>query len=115
MGDDWALDDSDRAVLARPEMAAVIREATADLVRAGVWGWVDDDLAFVTPWGFDVAEIEVPIEVRYGARDVLTPAGHGAWLARNVPGAVVVVEEAEGHMGDPDKVTERMRWLVAGE
>ena len=115
LGDDWDLDEADRAVMARPDMAVVFREATEDLVRGGIWGWVDDDLAFVKPWGFELSEIAVPVEVRYGARDVLVPAAHGAWLGRNVPGALVVVEDGEGHMGDPDKVTERMRWLVTGD
>lgn len=112
---DFALDEADAAVLARPDQAAVIVESTEDLVRGGIWGWVDDDLAFTRPWGFDVAEITVPVEIRYGLRDVLVPAAHGAWLARNVPGAIVVVEEDEGHMGDPDKVVELVRWLVTGE
>jgi pimeloyl-ACP methyl ester carboxylesterase len=115
LGDDWGLDDADRAVMSRPDMGAVIQESTADLVRGGVWGWVDDDLAFMRPWGFDIAEISVPVEVRYGSKDVLVPAAHGAWLGRNVPGATVVVEEDEGHLGDPDKVVARMRWLVTGE
>jgi pimeloyl-ACP methyl ester carboxylesterase len=115
LGDDWALDEADRAVMSRTDLGEMIRESTEDIVRGGVWGWVDDDLAFVKPWGFDISEITVPVEVRYGARDVLVPAAHGAWLGRNVPGAVVVVEEAEGHLGDPDKVVERMRWLVTGE
>lgn len=114
LGDDWGLDEADRAVMARPDMAEMIRESTADLVRGGIWGWVDDDLAFVRPWGFDVAEIRVPVEVRYGAKDVLVPAAHGAWLGRHVPGASVVVEQEQGHLGDPDTVVERMRWLVTG-
>ena len=96
-------------------MADVIRESTDDLVRGGVWGWVDDDLAFTKPWGFDLSEISVPVQVRYGARDVLVPAAHGAWLGRNVPGATVVVEQDQGHMGDPDSVVERTRWLVTGQ
>jgi pimeloyl-ACP methyl ester carboxylesterase len=115
LGDDWALDEADRAVMGRSDMGEMIRESTEDILRGGVWGWVDDDLAFVKPWGFDLSEITVPVEVRYGARDVLVPAAHGAWLGRNVPGAVVVVEQAQGHLGDPDQVIERMRWLVTGE
>lgn len=115
LGDDWKLDQADRAVLGRPDMGEMIRESTEDLVRGGVWGWVDDDLAFLKPWGFELSEITVPVEVRYGARDVLVPAAHGAWLGRNVPGAIVVVEAAEGHLGNPDKLVERMRWLVTGE
>lgn len=115
LGDDWALDDADRAVLSRADLAAVIRESTEDLVRGGVWGWVDDDLVFTKPWGFDLAEITVPVQVRYGAKDVLVPAAHGAWLGRNVPGAEIVVEDGEGHLGDPDKVVAETRWLVTGE
>ena len=115
LGDDWELDEADRSILARADMAAVIQEATADLLRGGVWGWVDDDIAFTRPWGFDVAEITVPVEIRYGSKDVLVPAAHGAWLGRHVPGATVVVEEDKGHMGNPDEVVGLMRWLVTGE
>ncbi len=115
LGDDWTLDEADRAVLGRPEMAAVIRETTADLARGGVWGWVDDDLAFTRPWGFDLAEIAAQVQVRYGAKDVLVPAAHGAWLARHVPGAEVVINDGEGHLRDPDAVVSDIRWLVTGE
>ena len=111
---DYEIDDADRAVLARDDMAAVAREFTDDLGRGGYWGWVDDDLAFTRPWGFDVAEITVPVEVRYGAKDTLVPVGHGRWLAAHVPGATEEVEEDEGHMGDPDEVGRLMRWLVTG-
>lgn len=114
LGDDWSLDDADRAVLSRPDFAVVIRESTEDLDRGGVWGWVDDDVAFTKPWGFELAEIAVPVQVRYGSKDVLVPAAHGAWLGAHIPGAQVVVEDAEGHMGDPDKVVEDTRWLVTG-
>ena len=51
-----------------------------------MWGLVDDDLAFLSPWGFDVSEIRVPIRVIYGESDVLVPKRHGEWLAENVPG-----------------------------
>lgn len=115
LGDDWGLDEADRAVLGRPDVGGVIQEATADLARGGVWGWVDDDLAFTRPWGFDVTEICVPVEIRYGVRDVLVPAAHGHWLARHVPGARAVVDTAAGHMADPDAILERLRWLVHGD
>jgi pimeloyl-ACP methyl ester carboxylesterase len=80
---------------------------------AGVWGWVDDDLAFLTGWGFDLDEIRVPITIRYGAQDVLVPASHGAWLASHVPGARVVVHAEGGHLSDPDTQVEELRALVA--
>jgi pimeloyl-ACP methyl ester carboxylesterase len=109
------LSAADRAVLQREDLAQVIREATEDLARGGPWGWVDDDLVFVRPWGFDISEIRVPVEVRYGLTDVLVPAAHGEWLAAHVPNATVVAEADEGHMGDIDKVVEMTRWLVTGD
>ena len=108
------LPESDRAVLARPDFAQVIREETDEETRQGVWGWVDDDLAHIHPWGFDLATIRVPTAVWYGLDDVLVPAAHGAWLARNVPGAVVRAQQG-GHMGDPDRhVVELYGWLIDG-
>ena len=115
LGEAWDVDEADRAVLARPDVGAVIREATADLVAGGHWGWVDDDLAFIAPWGFELSAIRVPVEVRYGVKDVLVPAAHGAWLGRHVPGARVVVESGEGHLTDPDRLVEQMRWVVHGD
>jgi pimeloyl-ACP methyl ester carboxylesterase len=80
-----------------------MRESVAEECRLGVGGWVDDDLAFITPWGFDVSELRVPVEVRYGATDVLVPAAHGDWLAAHVPGATVQKDGARGHMSSPDE------------
>jgi pimeloyl-ACP methyl ester carboxylesterase len=55
----------------------------------------------------------VPTEIRYGAKDVLVPAAHGAWLAAHVLGAQVFVEEAAGHLADPEKILELLRRLVS--
>jgi pimeloyl-ACP methyl ester carboxylesterase len=112
IGDEWDLPESDRAELARPERQDIIRQQVDEAFRHGVWGWVDDDLCFLQPWGFDIAEIRVPTRVIYGATDVLVPRGHGEWLARNVPEAEVIIEEDHGHIPDPDLVVERYGWLV---
>ena len=112
LDDDWQLSDSDRAVLADVEVQKMIREMVTEAFRSDVSGWVDDDLCFARPWGFDVAQIRVPTRVVYGIDDVLVPARHGEWLARHVPNAEVVVEEHRGHLPDRELVTERFGWLV---
>jgi pimeloyl-ACP methyl ester carboxylesterase len=112
LGDDWDLSDADRSELARPERHQVTRENIGEAFRQGVWGWVDDDLAWMRPWGFDVGEIRVPTRVIYGLTDVLVPAAHGEWLARNVPGAEVVAETERGHLPSPELVAEHYAWLV---
>jgi pimeloyl-ACP methyl ester carboxylesterase len=113
--DDYDLSDSDRAQLARPEVMQIVREAAAEWAFNGVGGWVDDDLAFTRPWGFDVSNIAVPVLIIYGSTDVLVPSAHGRWLAAHVPGCIVKTEEG-GHLGvDPEtEITENARWLQEG-
>ena len=112
LSDDWQLADADRQILDRHDVQKVMVEAKREALRPGVWGWVDDDLAFLEPWGFDVDEIQVPITVRYGSQDVMVPPTHGAWLAAHIPGADVVVDAGEGHLPVPEAVLERMVALV---
>ena len=114
--ENFDLSESDRAQLRRPELAQVIRESVHEEAANGVWGWVDDDLAFLEPWGFAVDAIRTPALVRYGRGDVLVPEAHGAWLAANVPGCVVKVDEGSGHLGsDPvTEIEENMTWLRTG-
>jgi pimeloyl-ACP methyl ester carboxylesterase len=112
LGDEWELSEADRTQLARAELHDVIRQDVNEALRTGVWGWVDDMLAIVKPWGFDVGEIRVPTRVIYGVSDVLVPVQHGEWLAQNVPSAEVVIEEDLGHMGSPELVLERVGWLL---
>lgn len=113
---DFELSDSDRAELQRPERMQIIRESIAEQAATGVDGWVDDDLATLAPWGFDVGQIGVPVLVRYGATDVLVPPAHGEWLAAHVSGCVVKVDGDAGHLGsDPvEEIAEHMRWLRDG-
>jgi pimeloyl-ACP methyl ester carboxylesterase len=113
--DGFELAESDRQALARPEMMQISRESIPELGVNGVWGWVDDDLAFVRPWGFELAEITVPTLVWYGSGDVLVPEAHGQWLAAHVPGCIVKVD-GSGHLGsDPEReITQNLLWLRDG-
>jgi pimeloyl-ACP methyl ester carboxylesterase len=104
--------EADRAVIASPEQHEMTRRMLTEAFRPGVWGYVDDALCLIQPWGFDVTEIRVPTRVLYGLTDVLVPRQHGEWLAHNVPNAEAVVDEQGGHFADPNLVTERFGWLV---
>ena len=112
----FELSAADREQLGRDEVKQVIRESTLEHSANGVDGWADDDQAFVSPWGFDVTEITVPVLVWYGRTDVLVPPAHGEWLSANVPGCFVKVDEEAGHLGaDPvTQISANMRWLRDG-
>ena len=55
-----------------------------DGLAPGIDGWLDDDLAFVKAWGFDVASIDVPVSIWQGGDDLMVPGAHGRWLAEHV-------------------------------
>jgi pimeloyl-ACP methyl ester carboxylesterase len=75
-------------------MAGMLRRA----ISTGGDGWLDDDLAFVKPWGFDLAAITVPGSIWQGAHDKMVPFAHGQWLAAHVPNARVHLDDDEGHL-----------------
>lgn len=72
-------------------------ESARHALANGLDGWVDDALAFVAPWGFDVGDIAVPTSVWHGADDVAVPVAHGRWLAQHIPTAREHILTATGH------------------
>lgn len=89
--------DVDKRVL-----TGVLAEHYADAFRKalenGIAGWHDDDLAFVRPWGFHLADITVPVSIWQGAQDLMVPFAHGSWLAAHIPGAGAHLFEEHGHL-----------------
>jgi pimeloyl-ACP methyl ester carboxylesterase len=64
----------------------------------GAAGWVDDDLAFVRPFGFELEEIQIPTLIVHGHQDQFVPLEHGIWLADAIPAAEARLSEDEGHL-----------------
>ena len=76
------------------DLASEFRQALA----VSVDGWLDDDLAFTRPWGFDLADIAVPTYLWQGSDDLMVPFAHGQWLAGQIPGVTAHLEQDEGHL-----------------
>ncbi|MDQ1512802.1 MAG: hypothetical protein QOC59_644, partial [Microbacteriaceae bacterium] len=91
------LPEVDRAVLT-DEFGEDLAAGFRDALRIGVDGWLDDDLAFTRPWGFDLAEIRVPTAIWQGSEDLMVPFAHGRWLAAHLPAAEAHLEQGEGHL-----------------
>jgi pimeloyl-ACP methyl ester carboxylesterase len=67
-------------------------------LRDGYWGWLDDDMVFVRPWGFDLDAIRSQVHVWQGAHDRMVPYGHGRWLADHVPSSCRHLHDEHGHL-----------------
>jgi pimeloyl-ACP methyl ester carboxylesterase len=76
------------------DLASEFRQA----LSVGVDGWLDDDLAFTRPWGFELADIAVPTYLWQGSDDLMVPFAHGRWLAGRIPDVTAHLEQGEGHL-----------------
>jgi pimeloyl-ACP methyl ester carboxylesterase len=92
--------------LLTPTDAAVLTGAVAeylvysarDGLAPGSEGFWDDSWAICQPWGFDVADISVPVLVMHGREDRFVPFGHGEWLAAHIPGVEARLLDHDGHL-----------------
>lgn len=86
------------------ELVAGFRHA----LSVSVDGWLDDDLAFVRPWGFDLGTIAGRVSLWQGEEDLMVPFAHGQWLASQIPGVRAHLEAGEGHLsiaaGNPGRL-----------
>jgi pimeloyl-ACP methyl ester carboxylesterase len=93
------------SVLPKVDQAVLTDEFGEDLAAGfhqalvvGVEGWLDDDLAFTSAWGFALDEIDVPTALWQGSADLMVPFTHGRWLAAQLPAASAHLQEGEGHL-----------------
>ncbi|MCU1422951.1 MAG: alpha/beta hydrolase [Microbacteriaceae bacterium] len=82
---------------------------------AAAWGEegiVDDDLAFVNPWGFAPAEIRVPTLLVHGDDDRVVPFAHARRLERIIPAAELRPRPGDGHVAVLGGYAASLDWLL---
>jgi pimeloyl-ACP methyl ester carboxylesterase len=80
-------------------------------MEGGSDGMVDDDLAYVTAWGFDPGQVRSPILFLQGGQDRIVPSSHAAWLARHTPSAELWLHPDEGHVSILGAAAPALGWL----
>ena len=80
-------------------------------VEAGPGGLIDDDLAYVAPWGVDPAQVIAPILLLHGGRGRVVPSSHSEWLARRCPSAELRLCPDDGHISVLNSSAAAMDWL----
>lgn len=88
-------------------------EVVRPAVESGPAALIDDDLAYVAPWGFDPGTIEAPVLLLHGGQDRVVPSAHSDWLANHCPTAELRVSQVDSHISIMDSAASALEWLVS--
>jgi pimeloyl-ACP methyl ester carboxylesterase len=104
------LTPTDAAVL-HGELAEYLVSSAQDGLAPGSQGWWEDN-CMIRPWGFDLADIAVPVLLLHGRQDMFVPFGHGEWLAAHIPDVEARLLDDDGHLTLlQNRVPEVHAWL----
>ena len=107
------LGQADKAALTGA-FAEYVHECDVHGLTQGVDGWIDDDVAFLEPWGFEVGDIARPVLLLHGEDDRFVPVSHGHWLAARIPGVEARIDGTDGHLTLLEgRMREVNAWLLA--
>ncbi|MBG6054743.1 pimeloyl-ACP methyl ester carboxylesterase [Salinibacterium sp. CAN_S4] len=87
---------ADHAALEGTWRDLVLDTQASDLY--GPSGAIDDDMAFVRPWGFSLDECTTPVVLLHGQKDRIVPVRHANVIAERLPRATVSIHPNEGHV-----------------
>jgi pimeloyl-ACP methyl ester carboxylesterase len=104
------LTPTDTAVL-QGDLAKFMASSMQDGLSPGSEGWWDDN-CMLRPWGFELTDIAVPVQLLHGKQDMFVPFGHGEWLAAHIPGVEARLLDDDGHLTlIQNRIPEVHAWL----
>ncbi|MET7734064.1 alpha/beta hydrolase [Streptomyces sp. NPDC005402] len=107
------LTDSDRRIVSDPAVGELLLRTYREALRGSSYGWLDDELALLSDWGFDPGAVTRPVLLWHGAQDTFSPVGHFTWLAERIPRVRPVLQQGTGHFGALKALPAVLDWLCA--
>ncbi|MCX6395680.1 MAG: alpha/beta hydrolase [Propionibacteriales bacterium] len=102
----------DRELLARPEFKAMFLDDLINGARFQVGAPLADIILFTKHWGFDAADVTVPVRWWHGNDDHIIPHAHGVHMAARLPDAVFATIDGESHLSGMNVATEVLATLM---
>jgi pimeloyl-ACP methyl ester carboxylesterase len=103
----------DKELLARPEFRAMFLDDLLNGARFHVGAPLSDIILFTRPWGFEAADVTVPVRWWHGDSDHIVPYAHGVHLAARLPDCRFETIAGESHLGGMGVATEVLEELMA--
>ena len=75
-------------------------------------GMVDDDLAYVGPWGCDPGQVRAPVLFVHGVQDRMVPSAHSQWLADRCRAVELWLRPDDGHVSVLGSAATALDWLA---
>jgi pimeloyl-ACP methyl ester carboxylesterase len=88
---------ADAAVFSDEAFRTNFADANVEGARQGQAGLICDWVADALPWGFELADLGIPVDLWVGQRDQGRAPLHAAEIARRIPSCTVHAAEDEGH------------------
>jgi pimeloyl-ACP methyl ester carboxylesterase len=89
----------DKNLLSRPEFKAMFLDDLLNGSRFQTSAPINDLILFTRPWGFEVADVGVPVRWWHGDADHIVPFRHGQHVVDRLPDATMAVIDGESHLG----------------
>jgi pimeloyl-ACP methyl ester carboxylesterase len=102
----------DKELLARPEFRAMFLDDLLNGSRFHVGAPLSDIILFTRPWGFEAADVTVPVRWWHGDNDHIVPHAHGVHMASRLPDARFETIHGESHLGGMGMATEVLEELM---
>jgi pimeloyl-ACP methyl ester carboxylesterase len=105
--------EGDRQVFARPEMRAMFLDDLLTGGRPGLRAPVFDVVLFGRHWGFELADVTIPVHWWHGDADHIVPMSHGRHVVDRLPDARFYARPGESHLGTLGAAEDILSTLLA--
>jgi pimeloyl-ACP methyl ester carboxylesterase len=104
--------EGDQRVFADPEVEAMFIRDLVAANRHAFRGFLNDVVLFGRPWGFRLAEVDIPVRWWHGDADSLVPLDHARHATSLLADCELVVRPEESHLGGFGITHEVFTWLT---
>jgi pimeloyl-ACP methyl ester carboxylesterase len=101
---DWAVLEAEWSSLGQDAMRAG---------SAGPDGEIDDDVAFASPWGCELAQVDAPVLLVQGGEDRVIPPSHAYALLKALPRPELWLRPRDGHVSILRACPLALDWLIS--